>query len=74
MPTYKPGRMTLKKAKATVRDLGFGLSHNANLREFKVIVPGNPDATYFTDDLQDAVDTARAMALSLKPWRDHEKE
>ena len=35
---------------------------NPEFNEYIVRIPGRPQADYFTDDLQDAVDTARAMA------------
>lgn len=34
--------------------------------EYQVKVKGRPDATYFTDDLDDALDTAAAMVVQSK--------
>lgn len=51
--------MTLAKARDIVKGYGFRLVKVDG--EYQVRVPGKPDATYFTDDLDDALWTARAM-------------
>lgn len=33
--------------------------------EYQVVIEGQPDSTYHTDDIWDAVDTSRAMLKSL---------
>lgn len=54
--------MTLKQAKAEVAALGYRLHYSPEFREYVVAVPANRKADYFTDDREDAVATARAMA------------
>ena len=54
--------MTIPQAKIIVRSLGLRLKRVTEYDEFQVIVPGQPDATYFTSDLDDAVGTAKHMA------------
>lgn len=56
--------MTLKQATDTVRSLGLSLSKRDG--EYRVRIPGNPDADYFTDDMEDAVSTAAAMARDAR--------
>jgi len=57
-----PKQLTLRQAQAEVRSMGLRLISNPEFNEYIVRIPGRPQADYFTDDLQDAVDTARAMA------------
>lgn len=54
--------LTLRQAQAEVRAMGLRLISNPEYNEFVVRIPGKPEADYFTDDLKDAVDTARAIA------------
>lgn len=56
------GGLTLRNAQAEVRAMGLQLISNPEFNEYIVRIPGRPQADYFTDDLKDAVDTARAMA------------
>lgn len=51
--------MTLNEAKQKVREYGFVLKYSDG--EYEVHVPNNPNASYFTDDRDDAVSTARDM-------------
>lgn len=57
-------RLTLKHAMALVRQHGFTLRNTGD--DYRVNVRGGSEATaYYTDDLQDAVDTAAAMAREI---------
>jgi hypothetical protein len=57
---------TIKDAKAHVKSLGLRLIWSSDWNEFRVIVPGNNAATYYTDDIRDAIGTAEAMAAHLQ--------
>jgi hypothetical protein len=50
------------EAKETVRRLGFTLTKQDG--EYRVAIPGDREhqSSYYTDDLDDAVETARDMA------------
>jgi len=66
--------MTLKEAKKIVKDLGLRLDYDSALREYTVYTPYHARDAYYTDDRQDAVDTARAMAatkLNTEPRKDY---
>lgn len=53
--------MTIKQAKATARALGFKLTHEDG--EFRVCpIGGHEGQAYYTDDLDDAIGTARWMS------------
>lgn len=58
--------MTLAVAKQTLRALGLVISHDPSTQEFRVAFAGRGPAVeasaYYTNDLQDAVNTGRAMA------------
>lgn len=55
--------MTIREAQAIARSLGVTISRTSTPGEFRVNVRGGSEATaYYTDDIQDALDTARAMA------------
>lgn len=58
--------MTLRQATIAVKAVGLTLRHDYSLGEYHVHVPGNHDLEhgpcYFTDDRDDAVSTARAIA------------
>jgi hypothetical protein len=51
--------MTLSKAKAIVAEYGLRLVKCDG--EYVIRVPGNPNADYFTSDLDDALGTARMI-------------
>jgi hypothetical protein len=53
--------MTRDQAKDEVRQCGYRLRYSVEYREFCVWV-GDDESSYYTDDLQDAVDTAKALA------------
>lgn len=54
-------KLTDKVAFATIRSLGLSVTKLDG--EYRIRIPGSPpDEGYFTTDLQDAVDTAKAMA------------
>ena len=57
---YGPNSGPFKAAKAQVASLGFKLDHDGS--DYIVRYPGRSAADYFTDDLQDAIGTARYMA------------
>lgn len=57
--------MTLRQAIDAVRACGLQLKWDRDLGEYTVRIPGRPAADYFTDDREDAVATARAMATQL---------
>jgi hypothetical protein len=53
--------MTLAKAMLLLRELGYSITRNGwNEYEVKVIGSTDDEQTYFTNDIQDAVDTAKA--------------
>lgn len=52
--------MSIKQASHIVRELGLHLVKEDG--EYQVRVPGQPAATYHTDDLDDAVGTARLIS------------
>lgn len=52
--------MTLKQATTIVKELGLSLTKTDG--EYRVRIPGQPEADYYTSELDDAIDTARAMA------------
>jgi|DEB0MinimDraft_3_1074331.scaffolds.fasta_scaffold127490_2 hypothetical protein len=58
--------MTFTEAKETVRALGFTLTKRDG--EYRVAISGDRDhcASYYTDDLEDAVETARHMAKDVR--------
>lgn len=62
--------MTLKQAKKIVTDLGLTLTHNVEWEEFIVRLPwervSDNDSSYHTTDLDDAVNTAKAMASTAR--------
>jgi hypothetical protein len=59
--------MTIKEAKARIRPLGLVLRNDIEAGEYRVNYRGGREATaYYTNDLDDAVNTAQAMAT----WRD----
>jgi len=59
--------MTFKEAQGLVRPLGMVLRTDREWGEYRVNFKGGREATaYYTPDLEDAVNTARAMAK----WRD----
>lgn len=53
-------KYTIKQAKAIVKELGGTLTWLAEWSDFRVRF--GADNEYFTDDIEDAVDTARCMA------------
>lgn len=58
-------RITFKAAQRELREAGVTLARTAVPGEFRVALAGRPARTahgYYTDDLQDAVGTGRAMA------------
>lgn len=58
-------RITFKAAADELRPLGVSLTRTAVPGEFRVALAGQPARKaqgYFTEDLQDAVNTGRAMA------------
>lgn len=59
-------KLTLRQAQAEVRAMGLRLISNPEYNEYIVRVPGRSQADYFTNDLQDAVDSARTMAGWVK--------
>jgi hypothetical protein len=59
--------LTVKTATYLIR--GLGLTCVRKDGEFKVGIPGAPEADYFTEDAEDALLTARAMALELAGLR-----
>ena len=59
--------MRFDKARQTARNLGFTLSYNADWEEYRLCPIGQHEASaYYTDDVQDALDTARYQ-VSLSP-------
>lgn len=59
-----PSRLTLADAKAQAREVGYSLNHRDG--EYRVNRIGGDEAgAYYTNDRQDAVDTARAMAARV---------
>jgi hypothetical protein len=63
-------KMTIKQAMTEVRQLGLVLRRDAALNEFRVSMPAAPGrdtepSAYYTDDLADAVITARYMATQM---------
>jgi len=64
--------MTIAEAKAILRPLGVTLRHTVG--EFRVNLAGGKEATaYYTDDINDAVATGRAMAAA-PPVRDMDRQ
>lgn len=57
-------KTTIAEAKRIVCEMGLILKWDSNIREFCVKVPGNPNADCYTDHVEDAINTARAMASS----------
>ena len=58
-------RITFAKAQSELREQGVSLTRTAVPGEFRVALSGQPARTaqgYYTDDLEDAVGTGRAMA------------
>lgn len=53
--------MTLKEAKAEVKQYGFTLRYDAGLGEYSVYDVWYPANTYYTDNREDAVSTAFYM-------------
>jgi hypothetical protein len=62
MPKPKLSKLSFRTANQQVRELGLILVNNREWNEFIVKVPWNRPADYHTSDLQDAVDTAIAIA------------
>lgn len=56
--------MTLKQAKTAVKALGYQLDYDADLDEYTVYTHYNARDAYYTHDREDAVGTAKAMALA----------
>lgn len=56
-------KLTLKQAQGILRAIGITLTKNS-YNEYRVAFrgKGNEDSAYYTNDLQDAVDTGRHMA------------
>jgi hypothetical protein len=55
-------KITIKDAKAQLREVGVSVKKN-QYNEFEVRIKGAPEShIYYTDDLQDAVDTGFAIA------------
>jgi hypothetical protein len=65
-------KLSFRTAKQQVRDLGLTLVNNREWNEFIVKVPWNRPADYHTSDLQDAVDTAIAIAKEREKERKEE--
>jgi len=62
--------MTRDEAKQAVRAVGFSLRYNWYLAEYVITGPANEYGkreAYCTDDLDDAVATARVMAAGRNP-------
>lgn len=58
---------TQKQALALIRQLG--LKVKVIDGEYQVTIPGRPESTYFTEDANDAIQTARHMATEMKRKR-----
>ena len=54
--------MSIKATLAAIRALGLCAQYSAEWHEFRVSYQGNPASTYYTDDREDALATARHMA------------
>lgn len=55
--------MTQRETKKQIRDAGMRSSYDSDTEEWRVAFPDNDeDSAYYTDDAEDAVNTARAMA------------
>lgn len=55
-----------RMARATLKALGISLSHDHDADEYRVNYRNGKEATaYYTNDLEDAVGTGRAMAQWL---------
>ena len=59
--TRKAAQLILRDAGMTLRPTGFG----AEMKVARAGFPGGDPAAYFTDDLQDALDTGLHMARTL---------
>lgn len=58
-------KLTIKQAKQIVSNLGLVLKRNAEFNEFSVNFRGGNEVTaYYTNDIYDAVATARVMAAN----------
>ena len=54
--------MTIQQTLKAIRDTGCTAKWNADLKEYRVNLKGGSEATaYYTEDAEDAVNTARAM-------------
>lgn len=64
--------MTITETKQRIRQLGLTCRYDSATGEFRVnLLPqdgGNEDTAYYTDDRQDAVDTAQAMSVGLPQY------
>lgn len=58
-------RINRQEARQMVASLGLRLVYDVEYMEWQVKVPGKPEATYFTNDLQDALGTAKTMSEKL---------
>lgn len=59
-------KRTLQQAKQMVRNVGLRLKYNRDLNEYAVVLPcqrGDEKVFYYTDDREDAVQTAFRMAV-----------
>jgi hypothetical protein len=62
--------MTLKEAKALLRPLGITLRSDMESGEYRVNFSGGKEATaYYTPDLDDALNSGRAMAEQARQGR-----
>jgi hypothetical protein len=67
------GKLTIKEAMFRIRQMGLTVGRTAH-REFRINFPDGTEGTaYYTNDAQDAVDTARAMKTAAWFKADSEK-
>lgn len=61
---------TQKQALTAIRRLGASVRYFSEWREYRVNIPGGNEATaYYTDDLDDAIGTAKQMMKHYHSYR-----